>query len=330
MRVFNHADLLGDINFHLTTFWQAGAAPSPQEAVFVRWLEKAWLKHFFSVQEGFLWDVRVRRIPSMFKSDSASSAPVRLSVKTPKTSLDLDPETEWDIKDADNGTLMYYHPSGGFTLSKFASDVSYVRDYAFSLIEADPKVDLLKRTYETMWKAAETWHEEQQRILRARMEAEAALRAAGDASRAVPAWDHLVRGTDWDLATPEPFELNGMKFIAVRLKSVRALEYESYVLGHCVHSYGRQIVATDPVCTILSVRALESAHLPLVTAELSSSTKNAYTPYYIQIRGKHNHDAEQTVKGISTAMSGLLKVYDRSVFEPLSGDLSFIIQRGIA
>lgn len=333
MRVFNTTDLHADIDLHLSAFFrQSGGDNSyagrvnARERKYMEWIKKAWVRHFMkqeAAMAGFLYDVRVRRMPSMFKSESSSAA-LKLEVQTPLELLMLDPQTEWDVKDADAGTLFYYSP-GKFTLERFYHEVNDVRDYVLDLLSNDPEIDLSKRSYPDMKRASETWHVEQQRLLQARMEAEAALRRAADASRAMPAWDHLSEGRDWDLAMTVPFELNGMKFLALRLKSQQALDFESYIMEHCVHSYGPRLRTPDPLCVILSIRALDSAHLPLVTAELSVSATGSYAPFYIQIRGKHNHDAEQTIKGISKKLQELIGSFTKETLSPISGDLNYVI-----
>lgn len=339
MRVFNLTALHGDIDLHLSMYFGRTASLdaatytgriNQHEKKYVDWIKKVWVKHFMKTQdaqEHFLYDIRVRRMPAMFSIEA--TVPPKLEARTPIEDLTLDPETEWDVKDADAGTLFYYSP-GKYSLGKYTNELNDVRDYVLSLIDADANVDLGKRSYPDMKRASETWHAEQQRILQARMEAEAALRRAADSSRAQPAWDHLMQGSDWDLAIPAPFELNGMKFLVVRLKSQAALDFESYVMEHCVHTYGRNLLQTDPLCIILSVRALDSAHLPLVTAELSASKTGAYAPYYIQVRGKHNHPAEQTIKGIDRKLQELIAVLPKETFTPVSGDLSYTIRRSLA
>jgi hypothetical protein len=340
MRVFNLTTLHGDIDLHLSAYFGRTASLGSTthtgrinqcEKKYVDWVKTMWVKYFMKTQEAqehFLYDIRVRRLPPMFDLGT-SGAPLQLEVRTPIEELTLSLETEWDVKDADAGTLFYYSP-GVHTLSRYYTELLDVRDYVFSLINADANVDLGKRSYQDMKRASTTWHAEQQRILQARMETEAALRRAVDSSRALPAWDHLMKGSDWELAVPEPFELNGIKFLILRLKSQSALDFESYVMEHCVHSYGRQLVQTDPLCIILSVRALDSAHLPLVTAELSASATEAFAPYYIQFRGKHNHPAEQTIVGIERKLRELVSFFTKETYYPVSEDLSFVIKKSLA
>ncbi len=324
MRVFNLNALHGDIDLHLTHIWST-RKPTPQEEIYAGWLKKAWVKHFMKSEEGFLHFVQVRKLPSFFKT--ATAATPKLEVSIPMLGdMTLEPETEWDLKDAEAGTLLYYSP-GRHSLAKFANEVNDVRDYVYDLIDKDPKADLSKRAFPDMKRASEVWHAEQQRALQARLEAEAALRNAMESARAKPSWDHLERGFDWDLAVNEPFELNGQKFLLLRLTSQMALDYESYLMEHCVHSYGRRILERDPVCVILAVRSLDSAHLPLVTAELSIG-QNGSNPFFIQIRGKHNHDAEQTIHGITKQLGLLVPQLNVTATKPLTGDISYRFRHG--
>jgi hypothetical protein len=270
-------------------------------------------------KEKFFSPMNAVRVSPFFHSDDGPIAPT-LFADAPSGRLELEPQTEWDIKDAEAGTLWYYAPTT-HNLQVYRDEVVDVRDYILGLLSEDANTDISRRNWTDTVRASKHWHEEQRRKLEEEMcvAAEAAKVLADAQHRAaVP-----VEGIDWFRALDEPFQINGRKLMLVRLVSARALKYESYVLDHCVHTYGESIFNGKTI--IMSVRDLESIETPLITIEFYS--EELKPPYLIQIRGIHNHDANQTVYGIEQAVRRL-EFPTRSICSlGKSGDLSFYVDR---
>jgi hypothetical protein len=323
MRIFNQDQLTFEIRTHLSTMFHESAFARTHEQEFISWLNRAWSKHFIkSRPDSFVWPVRVKKLPAFFKT--SSTVPPTLEVVLPSGNIELEPQSEWDIKDAEAGTLFYFS-SCKTSLTFFYEEINDVRDYVYSLIESgDRRYE--KYGYADVQRAGQKWHEQKQRELRARLEAEAAMRAANDAARyaAVPRWDFLSQPKDWDFAVPEPILIKNEKYLLIRLLSQKALDYESYVMEHCVHTYGRHLYDKAPERLLISVRALDSAHLPLVTVEVQIWPHRIENTSVIQVRGKHNHDAEQTIPGIRLRIEELKRDLAKSAWNrPQSKDLSY-------
>lgn len=321
MRVLNKDALKGDLDVYFCSNALLADEIGWQRKFFT-WLEKAWVKHFLkSHGDGFVWPVVPNRMPSFFKDESDSGPEMKLKVELPYGDLKLQPETEWDEKDAEAGTLLYYAPHDR-TLAFFVNEIADVRDYIRALLEEDPNADLSKRSWQDAVRASEAWHEDQQRRMRALMEAQAAIAKANNQS----VFENLVSGVDYWLASDNPIMLNGRSYVLVRLASQRALTYESSIMDHCVHSYGKELY--DGHTVLLSVREASSISIPLITVEVQiPEATNAYGfPRVIQVRGMHNHDAEQTIKGITDAVKQealRLPTKGTASLRKTEGDLSF-------
>lgn len=315
MRVFNQDSLRSDIEqyFGLVRL-------DPANLKFLEWMDKAWTKHFLkNCADGFLYPIVPHRMPSFFKDEDGGKPEESLIVELPFGELKLVAQSQWDEKDAEKGILFYYSP-GAYTIAKFTNEVSDVRDYVRSVIEENPNVDLGRRSWADVVRASEVWHEEQRRQMQAMMEAAAAVAKAQNQT----VWESLQMGVDHWPASDYPMVINGQTFILMRLASQRALNYESFVLDHCVHSYGADLMNGETV--LLSVRSASSLETPLITVEIRVPREGGF-PNLVQIRGIHNHDAEQTVRGITAAVQQEVFRLPRKGRDPLvpgqNGDLSF-------
>lgn len=316
MRIMNLNDLRGDINFYFR-----GQDEGPLHEQFMAWVMKSWTKHFIRTQQGFLHEVTVRGLPSFFKTEDVGTD--RLMVELESGEQQLEPQTEWDMKDAAAGTLLYFSPTKQ-TLFKYTREIISVRDYIFDLLSTDPETDLLKRSFEDTKRASDKWHEEQRKRLQARLEAEAEARRATMAAQAEAKldstdWSKMTQGIDFWPALEQPFIVGGKKYALIRLGTQKTLTYEAFIMDHCVDGYGLRIM--DGKTVILSVRALDSLNTPLITAELYAGP--ACDPYFVQIQGQSNHDPEETIPGISTKLKALIPELIDAAKSPLSQYITF-------
>jgi hypothetical protein len=322
MRILNLDTLKSDMELHF-----GGTKANPAFVTFFEWMEKAWVKHLIksSEKDNYFLPVQVLSMPSFFKSDNGP-IPDELLIETPNGDVKLEPQSEWDISDAKKEVLWYYYPTT-HSISKFRDEIINVRDYVLSQ-EQTVLANLQRRNWPDTVKAADKWHGEQRRILEERMRAQAAELANRLTAEAKERQASLesVEGPDWFRALDEPFIIGGKQYTLVRLISQRALNHESYIMDHCVHTYGHRLFDSETV--ILSVRALEDINLPLVTVEFWCERNSRQPPYLVQIKGIHNHDANQTIYGIGAAIK-LLQFPERTI-KPLSrnpDDLSFRVDR---
>lgn len=319
MRIANQSDLTADLHRYF-------GAPRGKNKAFIEWLEKAWVRAFLKKPDNtFITPVVVDKLPAFFKV--ATPLPPRLVIDPDGQCLEYEPQSEWDLKDAEAGSLRYYQPKDR-TLYCFFEEVTEVRDYVLELLEQHPTTNMAKRSWTDVVTASRKWHEEQARMLAARLAAEEEQRRRDlKVSSGTMDFHNLDKGVDWMTAHPGPLVCSSKSLMLIRLTSPRSLLYESFKMDHCVHSYYERIY--DEQTVILSVRDFHQPSEPLITVEISTPIEGeSYDPFIVQIKGAHNHDPNLTVYGFPSLMQQLLPSLKKEVLAPLtkpskSTDLSF-------
>ena len=291
-RILNQEELVGFVSFIAL---RSRLDPLPEQI-------KTPLKEWFSGKNLLRWiqsDDRnqdyffeVKRPPIGTWNKDPSQRPRRLFYIDPvEGEVRLYPDTDWDLQDADKGTLCYFKPEHIRQQRALVTDLQDIADYLLSWYPQNEKEDLRKITApqclakHNAWKEAELRRierEQAERRERERIAAEAAhqlrieeqlnrVRQGGRADRniydhradngvSVEDGSHLVAGLDYH-------EIDRTdSYLFVMLNTQAALDWEAFKLKHCVFGYLADIKSGSSV--ILSMRHVDKPLAGLVTIEL--------------------------------------------------------------
>jgi hypothetical protein len=319
MRIFNIKDAEGDVE----TFFGPSDPENAANYLYVKWLKQVWLKHLFKQDPAWVFPITVKRLPSFFKSTKPTQPQLEVQV-TGRAPERIFPQSEWDVKDAENGTLFYYKPSQQ-TLFQYAPDLMLTRDYLRSEVfrEKTAEFDVRKYNVPDTESKALKWHEELAERLRRQAEERRRQALANENNRyqhvktALAAEEPLVLGVDY--VPVKNFSMHGQEYVVSRLLTERSLYNETAAMMHCVWSYGPQL--HDRVTVLLSIRKQEEPEVPIITVETQAVWRaNAKSPALrtIQIQGYDNKDPDLTIKDIKLHWPSILGAIPTEHLNPLA------------
>lgn len=294
MRVFNQERLSQDI----------GAAfkysSTDEDGRFVQWLVNAFSKKLIkSPPAGMFHPITVKRPPSFIEGLDVKPY---LVAKVPRFGdQKLSVQSEFDIKDAEAGTIVYYMPTES-TVEAFRATIVPIRDFFLGDVLLRDNMDLRRLSFDDTVRAAEQWHEQIAREARRRAE-EWARRMESDSAHPDAITEPKV-GTDWLQVGEFLVTGSGNPLVIHRMITRNALRYESMQMEHCVHTYANRLLDSELIlCTVRHAGKVEK---PVATFELYLEPHNRKVTI-VQVKGKCNSNPDDMIPGVVKLITDRIK-----------------------